>query len=464
MSLTESIYKRLPVWGQHLAVSAYGLRWHGLRFGPGSREMVRDFTHREAFRAEEWERWRDRRLRELLAMTAERVPYYRQHWSAEEKRAARGGRLAALPLLEKDALRGHEASFVRQDRPRAKRFVFHTSGSTGTPIASIWTVEEIRRATALRETRSARWAGVSYSRPRATFSGRLAVPDPESRGPYHRFNLVERQVYFSPFHLSAATAPLYARALCRHRTEWLTGYAVSYHLLAEHILEQGLRLPPLAAVVTTSEKLLPSMRETMQRAYGCPIFEEYSTVENTLFASECERGRLHVSPDVGVVEILRPDGSACDPGEVGEVVATSLMRDFQPLVRYRVGDLAAWDDAPCPCGRAMPVLREVAGRVEDVVRGPDGRRMVRFHGIFADLPHVRQGQVVQETLRRIRVRVVPAPGWGEADAGRIAARIRQRLGPEVEVRVETVERIARTAAGKFQAVVSRLDAALLAEP
>jgi len=74
------------------------------------------------------------------------------------------------------------------------------------------------------------------------------------------------------------------------------------------ILEQGLRVPPLTAVVTTSEKLTPRMRDVMQKAYGCRVYEEYSTVENALFASECERGRLHVSPDVGVVRSSCADG------------------------------------------------------------------------------------------------------------------------------------------------------------
>ncbi len=65
------------------------------------------------------------------------------------------------------------------------------------------------------------------------------------------------------------------------------------------------------------------MRAVMQAAYRCRIFEEYSTVETALFASECEHGRLHVSPDVSITEILRPDGTPCQPGEVGEVVTTS---------------------------------------------------------------------------------------------------------------------------------------------
>ena len=194
----------------------------------------------------------------------------------------------------------------------------------------------------------------------------------------------------------------------------------------------------------------------MERAYRCRIYEEYSTVENVLFASECESGRLHVSQDAGVVEILREDGTACGPGEVGEVVATCLMRTYQPLIRFRLGDLAAWEDSPCPCGRAMPVIKEVVGRVEDVVVGPDGRQMVRFHGVFVDLPHIREGQIVQEALDHIVVKVVPAGQFGPRDEQVLIERVRQRLGSQVTVTVQLVDSIPRTKAGKFQAVVCRL--------
>lgn len=453
MGRLDGMYARLPVWAQHGAVSAYGAYWHWLRFGPGYARHAAAYAARERFDAAQWQRWTEARLRELLAACATSVPYYRSTWSAAERAAARAGDLAALPVLEKDALRQRPEEF-RREGPRTRELVFHTSGTTGTPIRTYWTVDELRESLAQREVRSARWAGTSFARPRATFSGRMVEPDPHSAGPYYRYNVAERQVYLSPFHLRPDSAADYVRALRRHRVEWLTGYAVSWFLLAQLVREQGLAPPPLRAVVTTSEKVTPEMRRVMEAAFGCRVYEEYGTVENALFASECEAGRLHVSPDAGLVELLRADGTPCAPGEVGEVVVTCFGRTHQPLVRYRLGDLAAWEPEPCACGRAMPVLREVVGRVEDVVVGPDGRRMVRFHGIFVDQPHVREGQIVQEALARIRVRVVPTDGFGAADIADIVHRVQQRLGGDVEVLVEPVAEIPRTAAGKVRAVVS----------
>jgi phenylacetate-CoA ligase len=438
-----------------MAVSTYGVYWNWLRFGQGYERYLRGYLERELYTSENWKNWQAQRLREILA-GALSAPYYAETWTETQKIAARAGRLLELPLLEKDPLRMGPNKFLRMDIKPGRVLTFYTSGSTGTPIASIWTIPEYRDALALREARSARWAGVSFSLPRSTFSGRMVEPDPNSKGPFYRFNLVERQVYFSPFHLRANTAKQYVSALQKHNIRWGTGYAVSYYLLAKFMLEQGIAAPQsLKAIVTTSEKLTPEMRNIMEKAYDCKVYEEYSTVENALFASECEYGSLHVSPDVSVVEILRPDGSTCLPGEVGEVVTTVLSRAYQPLIRFRLGDLAAWDDAPCPCGRQMPVIREVVGRIEDVVIGPDGRQMVRFHGIFVDQPHIVEGQIIQETINRIRAKVVVSDGFGESDLKDITNRIIQRLG-DVQVVVEKVDSIPRTSAGKFKAVVSLL--------
>jgi phenylacetate-CoA ligase len=451
----DRVYAHLPVWAQHVAVSAYGLYWHRLRFGPGYQEYLYEYRIREKFSPAEWRAWTRAKLKDLLFAAAINIPYYRQSWGRTELLAANAGRLEELPLLEKEPLRAAPRAFLREDL-HPQELLFHTSGSSGTPIATIWTASELRNAQALREIRSANWAGVSFNLPRATFSGRMIEPDPNSKGPFYRFNRVENQVYFSAFHLSPDTAAQYVEALHRHQIQWLTGYAVSFYLLAKFILERGLEPPPLKAVITTSEKVMPAMRKVMEAAYGCRVYEEYSAVENVLFANECEQGRLHVSPDVGIVEILRPDGTACAPGELGEVVATSLLRTYQALIRYRLGDMAMWSEERCLCGRPMPIIEEVVGRIEDLVIGPDGRQMVRFHGIFVDQPHVREGQIIQEALDRIRAKVVPTAGFGEADVQNIVARIQQRLGPEVAVIVEPVRDIPRTPAGKFQAVISYL--------
>jgi phenylacetate-CoA ligase len=83
--------------------------------------------------------------------------------------------------------------------------------------------------------------------------------------------------------------------------------------------------------------------------------------------------------------------------------------------------------------------------------------MVRFHGVFIDLPGVRRGQIVQESLNSIRVLLECTDSYEMALNDAVVARIHERLGSQVRVAVEIVDAIPPGPGGKFQAVVSRLE-------
>src|SRR5690606_38053156 len=112
MGRFDAAYARLPVPLQHATVTAYGAYWHWLRFGPGYARFVRGFEERERFGADEWRRWTEQRLRQLLTGALE-APYYAQAWGTTERAAARAGRLEDLPLLEKQPIRADPRAFLR---------------------------------------------------------------------------------------------------------------------------------------------------------------------------------------------------------------------------------------------------------------------------------------------------------------------------------------------------------------
>ena len=458
----ERIYKHAPLALQHAIVSAYGWHWRRMRFGGAFEAECRGFRERERFSHEEWNAYVEHQLRGLLTQAFARVPYYQRAWkgfvSAAQLERFKVSDLSALPPLEKSVCRDDPQSLLLDGKPASGHRVFQTSGSTGTPIATYWLPHEIQRSVALREARACAFAGVSYRIPRATFSGRLVETNAESEGPFHRYNWSEKQVYFSVFHLRPETAPVYVDALRRYQVRWLTGYSYSIFQLAQMALEQGLDAPPLEAVITTSEKVTPEMRAVIERAFATKVFEEYGAVEDAFFVSENEQHRKLVSPDAGVLEIVDDALHACDPGVEGEVLATGFIRPSHPLIRYRIGDRASYDDRPSDDDRHMPVLREVIGREEETVYGADGQRLRSFHGLFVDQPNIREGQVLQKRLDHILIRVVPKPDFDQADERSLASRLQERLTTQMRVTVERVKAIERTRAGKFRAVVSELSA------
>lgn len=457
--IKDRVYQLAPVPIQNLMVSAYGLYWKRLRFGGNFEPECEGFRKRERFDLDIWERYITAQLQSVLTSAFEHAPHYQQTWSGVT--LSQLGRftlpdLPSLPVLEKQVARDNPLGLLLGGKPQPKHLIFHTSGSTGTPVKTYWLPSEMQRSLAMRETRSCGWANVSFKIPRATFSGRMVEPDPESKGPFYRFNMAEKQVYFSAFHLRPETASFYVQALKDHGIQWMTGYSNSFYQLASMILDQRLKAPPIRAVITTSEKVTPEMREVIEHAFSTKVYEEYGTVEDVFYVCECEHGRKHINPDAGIIEIVDEQMRPVKPGTMGEVLATGFIRPSQPFVRYRVGDLAIMDDQPCPCGRNLPVLSEIVGRLEDTVYAPDGRRMVRFHGIFVNQPHVREGQIIQEKIDLIRVLVVPKDGFDGHDRQDIINRIQQRLTPQMNVQIELVDNIKRTASGKFKAVVCNL--------
>ena len=115
-------------------------------------------------------------------------------------------------------------------------------------------------------------------------------------------------------------------------------------------------------------------------------------------ASECNHGRLHLWPEVGVVEVFEnnePVISGCP----GDLVCTGLLNEDMPLIRYRVGDRGVLQAKPesCSCGRALPILASVEGRIDDVLYTIDGKQVGRLDPVFKDNLPVREAQIIQET-------------------------------------------------------------------
>ena len=141
----------------------------------------------------------------------------------------------------------------------------------------------------------------------------------------------------------------------------------------------------MKAVVTSSEKLTPAMRQVFADVYGCKTFDGWGSVESCGLVTECEWGSLHVSEDAGIIEILDDELKPVSAGEQGAVYCTGLLNYDQPLIRYKIGDTMIPSDRVCGCGRQMPVIQEIMGRIEDEIVGKDGRKMVRFHSVFNGL-------------------------------------------------------------------------------
>ncbi|MBL7828087.1 MAG: phenylacetate--CoA ligase family protein [Saprospiraceae bacterium] len=461
MNWKSILYDNLPAPLQNLAVSTYGLGWQRRRFGGLFEAHLQSFRQRDGWSESQFLDYQTMGLRKVLKHAFDTVPYYKKRWkevgiTTSKLEAFELQNLPQLPLLEKADLRTYCTSDLSSSSPQKHGQFFASSGSTGTPVKILFSHLMHQHWTAAVEARVRNWAGITRSHRRGTIGGRRVVPRGNAPAPYYRYNFIEKQVYFSAYHISPQTTRNYLQGMFDHKVEYMTGYASGNFLLARNIEIAGFEAPELKAVLTSSEKLTANMRAVFEKVYGCRTFDAWSGVEACSLVSECEHGSLHVSPDVGIMEFINPTtGSKARPGEPAEVVCTGLLNFDQPLVRYRIGDLMVYSERKCTCGRSMPVIDEIIGRQEDIIEGPDGRQMVRFHSIFIDLPSIQEAQVIQHHRSEFEIKVVCTASLDEKTKRILKQKMVSQLGP-VQVEIVQVNQIPRAANGKFKAVISHL--------
>lgn len=461
MGFLSQVYNMAPLPLQNAMISAYGYYWQRRRFGGIFEKEYVGFKQRELYSKDDWDRYTNNKLKEIALHAYNNVPFYRERWqqfgiNEGLIKAISIDTIHTLPLLEKSDLRKYcKGSMLANNKERNGSF-FASSGTTGTPVNILFSEAMHQRWSAAFEARIRNWAGLSRKDSRGMIGGRRIISTVMAKPPFYRYNIFEKQVYFSAYHLSLKNIASYWEGLSKHKPAYMTGYAVSNYLMALFLKESGLKADPLKAVITSSEKLTTEMRALLQEVYQCKAYDSYSGVEACGLISECEEGSLHISPDIGLIEILNEKGKQAREGEWGELVCTGFLNYDQPLIRYRIGDHALVGKDGCKCGRHMPVIKEISGRDEDIITTTDGREMVRFHGIFIDLPTVLQGQVVQETIRDFIVNVVSSEELKSEEQTLIIQRMKSQLGNDIKVRIQQVDEILPGPNGKFKAVVSKI--------
>lgn len=246
--------------------------------------------------------------------------------------------------------------------------------------------------------------------------------------------------------------------------DWLVAAKPDYLLtlpsnladLVDESRRRGISLSGLREVRTVGEVMPAALRRRVREAWGVRVADIYSASETGYLALECPEveGRYHVQSECVLLEVLTEDGRRCAPGEIGEVVVTTLHNYAMPLIRYAIGDYAEVG-APCPCGRGLPVLERILGRVRNMLTLPDGSRRWPLFGLnhLPDIP-IRQYRVVQKDRRRLEVHLVCPRPLSEGEEATIRDTLRQRLHPGFTIEFRYPADLPRNAGGKFEDFVN----------
>jgi len=415
-----------------------------------------------------------RKLQRLLRSAAAHCPFYADRF----RRAGLDvhdphlspADLQGLPTLSRHDIREHREAMTWHGCPGGVR-PYNTGGSTGEPL-QFYIDRSRTSADAAARLRCRTWLGVRPGDREILLWGAPIELKADDRLRRWRDAWLNQSI-LNAFDMTPETMDAYLDRIRSVRPVCLYGYPSSLALLARHAARRGLGpkvrgMERLRAVFVTGEVLMDRDREAIESVFGVPVVIEYGSRDGGLTALACEAGQLHIQAENTIVELLDENEQPVGPGQVGQVTITHLEAFGMPVIRYQNGDLARWPDdgeawhqRTCACGRALPVLAEVRGRITDqiVCRQRDGLRYMHALSLIYVLREVEgltQFRITQPSLDQLEVAMVTDERFTRQAQARIEQGLRARMGRDVTIHFRQCDRIPPTASGKHTCVVSHV--------
>jgi phenylacetate-CoA ligase len=445
--LPEKLYLASPVWAQNALVSIYGALEHKRRYGGPHKSYIEHLRNNVTLDEKQVANLQEKLLERILSDAIKTVPAY------QALKLGASPRLSDFPLLDREPIAINPDNFVSNRFNKKQLLCLYTGGSSANPL-KVYISDETRQ-------KSYSFWQLFYDRMKfkvgdrkATLVGRkIQEPDNDSP-PFWRYNLKDRQLLFSSYHLTECNIPTYIKKLNAFKPKIIEGYPLSIYRLADYIVNHSEKLSfTPEGLSTSSENFTQQQRKIMETAFGCKVFDQYGSAESVVFASECEHGSMHIEPEYGILEVLTNNGDILAEGS-GELVATTLLNDAMPLIRYRIGDLGTIMKSSCPCGRASRILRELHGKVGAVI--VNGARQASTAAIaiaFEYLEGVKNAQITQNEPGKVNVKLVRRENFNPKSEEFMIWELHKMLGDSLQIIVDYVPEIPPEHNGKYQMVI-----------
>jgi phenylacetate-CoA ligase len=253
-----------------------------------------------------------------------------------------------------------------------------------------------------------------------------------------------------------------ADALNSFKPYFISAWPSCLYILARWLGKTGQKIHSPRYIITSSENLYPHVRETIERAIGAPVIDWYGQEESVAVAMQCSEARgYHIQMEAGFVELIPRHGGYF------EIVGTNLHNFVMPFVRYRTGDLVAEGLGTCNCGREHPTLSGIIGRESDLIVTHRNTIVssLGLNFVFHHLDEIKESQIIQESLERLHIKVVPWNKLGPHTLKTLKKRVSDHMQWDgMEIHVEQVDHIPRNAGGKrpfFMSHVQLRDSAVM---
>lgn len=421
------------------------------------RDSIKFLERSQWWNSNKYRDYQEEKLNLLIRHAATHVPFYKNNIKNISDCGLKS--LSSLPIIDKNILRNNVKQFIAIDYKEPTENA-KTSGSTGIPLHFPKSLKSsaFQRAAMYR---GHLWHGIEPGAKEARLWG---IPVNTSMRMRTRLNdIVLNRFREREYNINPEVLDDFSIRLEKRKPVYLMGYTSMVTQYAKYLFDKGKdgRQFGLKMVKCTSETIHDGDREIIEKVFGCSLVGEYGAAEAGLIAFQCEKGSYHLMSDCCIVEFVEPQDSVGDP-DLKEVVVTNLDNFALPVIRYRIGDYAIPSEDKCTCGRALPVVKKIIGRVSDIIKASDGRRWhsIILYYIMKGLDEknggVAQFKVFQNNHNELDFLLVPNRKYLSSTEDYLRTKCLEHFGREFKINIRISDYIPREPSGKLRDFVSTI--------
>lgn len=407
----------------------------------------------------------EKRLTALVQHAFTNVPYYRPLLLGAGVLRSDGridiSEFGRIPLLTKDDIRAHGPDLLSQVSSWGQWRVNYSGGSTGQPVRLL---QDARFWRVVRATKYVFdwWTGFHIGDRKALLWGSERDLSARSAWQTTLIRGAKNELWLNAFRMGSEDVEVFLRRLSAFKPVQILAYAQALGHVSTYILSEGLDAPQPTAIMSSASALTEEIRQSALDAFHAPVFDRYGSREVGDVACECAaHNGLHVCSSTQYVEMVTPQGAPLAHGELGEVCVTPLWNYAMPLLRYRIGDVAEWKPRTiCACGRSLPTLARVRGRVSDMFLIRSGKRIhgEYFTHLMYGVAGVQAFRFIQKEYSRVVVELVLKSGERLAPAlqRQIQRGVWAAMGEDTSVEFVISDHIDSTPSGKYRYTISEV--------
>ncbi|HVW96885.1 MAG TPA: AMP-binding protein [Mucilaginibacter sp.] len=315
----------------------------------------------------------ERKLAGLLAYINENSPFYRELFTSYKidiKNIKSLADLRTIPTTAKDDLQRRNDDFLCVPREKIIEYT-STSGTLGRPVTIALTEKDIERL-AFNEYNSFLCADGSAN---DTYQLMLTLDRQFMAGIAYYLGI--RRIGAGIIRLGPGVPSLQWETIRRLKPTAIVAVPSFILKLINYANEAGIDIngTSVKKAICIGENIrnndfsLNILGKKITEAWNIQLFSTYASTEMQTAFTECTAGAGgHHQPELVIVELLDEHEKQVGPGEPGEVTITTLGVEGMPLLRYKTGDICAYDDQPCSCGRSTLRLSPIMGRKKQMIK------------------------------------------------------------------------------------------------